>query len=492
MEKLMRNSGLSGITSVAAVLTAGLVLFCSVCAGWTQESLPAKRPDDLEFAPLHWDMQIPEKKRLNNGINLYHRRNSELPLVNISVMFGVGRSVETAADAGLAELFARTLESGGTSTVSPADFDACLDALAMNLNVDSGPYTTTLHVSMLKEDVARGMELLAQLIRNPGFDAERLETARQRLVEQIRRRPDDPAAIAEQLMLENLYPGHPLGRKPSLQSVRHISRADLVALHQRYFGPRNMHVAISGDITGSEAVQLLQTGFSGWDNPGEQADVPELEPLPETQVAPLVVVQRPLSQTTIRLVERGIKHDNPDVYAVEIMNYILGGGGFNSRLMREIRSNRGLAYSVFSHFAIGRRLQGAFFAGCETKAESVGEVVGLFTSIMQQMREQGVTQDELELAKQSRLNSFVFRFEDLHGLVKTVMEYDFFGYPDDYLIRYREHIRAVTAQDVQRVARKYLHPEQQALILVGDVEEDTLAQLGDERDVKHVRIEDLL
>ncbi|MFN2257599.1 MAG: M16 family metallopeptidase, partial [Desulfuromonadaceae bacterium] len=223
------------------------------------------------------------------------------------------------------------------------------------------------------------------------------------------------------------------------------------------------------------------------------AEVPALKELSGgVEFGPLIVAQRPLSQTTIRLVERGIKRDNPDVYAVEIMNYILGGGGFNSRLMREIRSNRGLAYSVFSHFSVGRRLQGAFFAGCETKAESVAEAVGLFASIMQEMREEGVTEEELQLAKQSQINSFVFRFENPHSLVTKIMEYDFYGYPEDYLTHYRKHISNVTAHDVQRVAQKYLHPEQQAVILVGDIGEEAIAALAHEREVENINPQDLL
>jgi zinc protease len=438
-------------------------------------------------------MHMPVRTCLDNGIKIYHRSNSELPLVDITLMFGVGRSVEDSANAGLVQLFARALENGGTQNISASDFDDRLDALAINLNVDTGPYTTSMQMSVMKEDLPEGMALLADLVRNPGFDTQRLETARQQLLEQVRRRLDNPGAIAEQLMLEYLYPDHPLGRKPTLKTLEHIEREDLQHLHHRYFGPGNMYVAISGDISGAESTHLVESSFAAWDHKVKSAVVPDLNEInSEVDSGPVIVAQRPLSQTTIRLVERGIKRDNPDVYAVEIMNYILGGGGFNSRLMREIRSNRGLAYSVFSHFSVGQRLQGAFFAGCETKADSVAEAVGLFASIMQDLRENGVSDEELSLAKQSQINSFVFRFENPHSLVARAMEYDFYGYPEDYLTNYREHIRRVSAQDVQRAAHKYLHPENQAVILVGEIAEEEIETLARGREVENIDLKDLL
>ncbi|MCA1796567.1 MAG: insulinase family protein [Geobacteraceae bacterium] len=485
----MRSSMLRRIIRVAVLL----LMLCGTTTGWGQESSQGARPDELEFEPLRWSMQTPDKISLENGIRMFHQNNAELPLVEITLMVGVGRSVENATNTGLMQLFARALANGGTRKIPASEFDAMLDALAINLNVDTGPYTTTLQMSVMREDLQKGMELLSKLVRTPGFDSERFETARQQLIEQVRRRLDNPGAIAEQLMLEQLYPDHPLGRKPTLETLGSIKRTDLLQLHQRYFGPANMYVAISGDIDGDAATQLVDANFASWKQKVKCAEVPALKELSGgVEFGPLIVAQRPLSQTTIRLVERGIKRDNPDVYAVEIMNYILGGGGFNSRLMREIRSNRGLAYSVFSHFSVGRRLQGAFFAGCETKAESVAEAVGLFASIMQEMREEGVTEEELQLAKQSQINSFVFRFENPHSLVTKIMEYDFYGYPEDYLTRYREHIRKVTAQDVQRVAKKYLHPERQAVILVGDIGEEEIAALAHEREVENINPQDLL
>ncbi|MDY0211506.1 MAG: pitrilysin family protein [Desulfuromonadaceae bacterium] len=476
------NSG-----KIATLIIGLLLMVCGSALARVQSDALPERPDALTYEELHWELRTPDKIELENGIQIYHAFDQELPLVDITLMFGIGRSVESAANTGLMSLLATALESGGTRVISAQDFDAALNALATDLRVVSGPYTTTLSLSLLKEDLPIGLELLAQLVREPGFDPERLETSRQRLMEQVRRRVDNPGAIAELLMLENLYPNHPLGRKPSLETLEHIKRSDLVELHQRYFGPENLRVAISGCVSGAEARDLIQSGFSTWEKPTELPQVPELSTPDGLQGnGPVIVASRPLAQTTLRLVERGISKDNPDVYALEVMNFILGGGGFNSRLMQEIRSNRGLAYSVFSYFSVGRCLQGAFIAGCETKTESVPEVVGLFASIMQTLRAGGVSEAELVLAQQSQINSFVFHFENLHSLVTQAMEHDFFGYPADYLARYREHISAVTTEDVYRVANKYLDPQRQTIIVVGDINPEQINQIAQEREVIRV------
>ena len=177
-----------------------------------------------------------------------------------------------------------------------------------------------------------------------------------------------------------------------------------------------------------------------------------------------------MSQTTIRIGDVGLTKDNPDQYAVRVMNFILGGGGFNSRLMQEVRSNRGLAYSVYSYFQIGRRLPGPFIAGTETRNASVPQVLGLMRNIMDHLRDNPVSEEELRIARESLVNSFVFGFDDSHAVVSQQMRLDFFGYPDDYLQGYRARIAAVTAADVQRVAKRYLHPERQQIVLVGDAE----------------------
>jgi zinc protease len=164
----------------------------------------------------------------------------------------------------------------------------------------------------------------------------------------------------------------------------------------------------------------------------------------------------------------GIDKDNPDVFALKVANFILGGGGFNSRMMREIRSDRGLAYSVYSYFDVGRRLPGLFIAGSETKSTSTVEVVQLLQQLIEQIRDEPVSEAELELAKKSLINSFIFAFENSHSIVSRKVRLDYYDYPKDYLETYRQKLAAVTVADVQRVAHKYLHPDLLQIVLVGN------------------------
>jgi zinc protease len=192
------------------------------------------------------------------------------------------------------------------------------------------------------------------------------------------------------------------------------------------------------------------------------------------------VVDKEIPQTSILLGHQGINKDNPDLYALQVANFILGGGGFNSRMMREVRSNRGLAYSVYSYFRVGQQLPGQFIAGSETKTASTAEVVALLRRLIQQLRDEPVSAAELELARQSLINSFVFAFTDTHSIVSRRVRLDFYRYPEDYLENYQRQIAAVTIADVQRVARQYLRPEDLQIVLVGASREflEGISQLG--------------
>jgi zinc protease len=176
----------------------------------------------------------------------------------------------------------------------------------------------------------------------------------------------------------------------------------------------------------------------------------------------------------------GISKDNPDVFALQVANYILGGGGFNSRMMREVRSDRGLAYSVYSYFQVGRRLPGLFIVSSETKCQSTVEVVTLLQQLICQIRDEPVSAAELDLAKESLINSFVFAFANSHSVVNRKVRLDYYGYPKDYLETYRQRIADVTIADVQRVARQYLHPDALQIVLVGDGQlySDEIKKLG--------------
>ncbi|OQY24716.1 MAG: hypothetical protein B6I37_02905 [Desulfobacteraceae bacterium 4572_35.2] len=448
-----------------------------------------QRPDQVELSELEFTIEYPEQFQLTNGIDVFFKQDSELPLIDVSIIVDAGKIGVPNKMAGLEKLVAALLRNGGAGRWSAEQLDQQLEQLAAQVQVKASTYTTNFDMSVLREDAQLGVEILAAMVQEPSFDSQRFDINQQQLLESIRRRGDHAARLAQQVLFAKLYAGHPLANSSRYDTVAPLTVEDVKHYYYHHFSPQHTRIVISGDLTVAEAKQWLDHSFAAWQHLGEDNFLPSFK---DSNPSGLVFIHRPIPQTTILLGEIGIEKNNPDLHAVQVMNYILGGGGFGSRLMREIRSNRGLAYSVYSYFSVGRRLLGSFIAGCETKNESVAEVVNLLRGEMEIIRQQPITAQELNQAKDSLINSFVFTFENTHALAKRIMSQQMYGYPENYLEEYRQRIAAVTIDDVQRVALKYLHPDQQLLILVGDREalQPSLKQLA--QPVEEIQLNDLL
>ncbi len=442
------------LPSILLLLLAG----CSVSA--------PVRPDQLSFAPLKFEVPRIEAVTLANGIRLYLHEDHELPLVEISVTAGSGGIADPPEQTGLTDLLAALLRTGGAGDFAPEAFDRELERLAADFTVAADTYTTQMALSLRRDDLRAGLEMLHDVLYRPRFDAGRLELARRQAIELVRRQDDDPGALASRELMRALYGEHPLGRSPSVTGLESIRRDDLVARHCRDLAEAPLWIGISGDFDRAEVTRLVTEIFA--DRTGGQGRKAPVPPLVSAEAPALWLAEKEIPQSTILFGEVAIDKDNPDLPAVRVMNFILGGGGFNSRLMREVRSNRGLAYSVYSYYDIGRRLPGPFVAGCETKNGAAVEVVALMRDIMNDLRENPVTMEELRLAQESLINSFVFAFSDSRQVVNQQMRLDYYDYAPDYLQTYRDKIAAVTVADVQRVARAYLNPDRQQLVLVGN------------------------
>lgn len=441
-----------------------LVLLLSGCS--QQLHTQNVRPDQLSFPPLEFKFPEVMKQQLDNGLKCYLKEDHELPLVELTVMIEGGSIYDPLHKTGLSSFFANTLSTGGTQQSSPSELEAELEAMAANLSVSSSLYGYEIDLSLNREDLERGLEIMTEILRYPRFDKDRMELVRSQLLEEIKRKNDDPGAIAGRLLEHAIYRDHPLGVYPTLASVASITRQDLEQLHNRFFQPQNVWFAVSGDVTQTKLNALMNQYLGDWvKGTALNAQIPVPPPAPEGKI---ILADKPVPQTTILIGHTGIDKNNPDLFALKVANFILGGGGFNSRMMREIRSDRGLAYSVYSYFDIGRRLPGLFIAGSETKSSSTSEVVRLLRQLIEQIREEPVSEAELELAKESLINSFIFAFENSHSIVSRKVRLDYYGYPDSYLENYRQKLAAVTVADVQRVSRQYLHPDKLQIVLVGD------------------------
>lgn len=444
-----------------------LLILCLLCLaplhGLAAEPL---NPRTMTFAPLSFTIPKSERVLLNNGTPVYLLQDRELPIVAVSAMIRTGSVYDPAAKSGLALLTGAQLRNGGTRSLAPAALDDELEFMASSVESSFGSDMGTVSLTGLSRNLERGLQLFSEVLFHPRFDDKRFQQGKKQALEAIRRQNDDPKEVGDRELAKAIYAGHPLGQEPTAASVNAITRADLQQFHTRFVRPDNILLTVSGDFDRKEVLELLNR-LIGSIKPAGTLQLPPIPPV-TLQFSPAVLyAPKQVNQSVIRLGHLGISKDDPDLYAIRVLDFILGGS-FTSRLTMEIRTNQGLAYHVGSHFDVGRRFLGSFTAGTETRADATARVIGLMTSIIEGVRKEPVTEQELHLAKESIVNSFLFGFTTPASIVMQQARLEFYGYQPDFLDRYRERIAAVTREDLLRAARKHLRPDAFKLVVVGD------------------------
>lgn len=459
-----------------------LVLTLAGAVGANAVAAKGADPRTMTFPPLEFKIPKSERVQLKNGMVVYLLEDHELPIVNINAYVGTGDVYDPSDKVGLAGIVGATLRSGGTKNTPPEKLDRELEFMASSIESGIDADVGSVACSTLTKNLDRTLQLYAEVMMQPAFDPARVELARNQTLEAIRRQNDDPKGVADRELRKAIYDGHPLGRIPTLKSVKAITRNDLVAFWDRYYYPKNVILAVAGDFDRKRLLSRLEELFGAW--PNKATLFPKIPQPSEHPEAEVLLVQKDLNQSVIRMGHLGIEKSNPDLYALRVMDHILGGG-FTSRLTQEIRSNRGLAYSVFAFNDIGRRYTGTFLAETETKTESTATVTALMESIISGMRKEEVTPQELALAKDSIINSFIFGFQRPESVVNQQARLEYYGYPPGYLENYRNNIAKVTARDVLRVARKYLHPDAMKIVIVGNSKkfDAALSEFGKVREI---------
>lgn len=472
-------AALPGACSICVSLIC-MVLFCLQPAAWGAE-LP--NPREMKFPALEFSIPKAEKHLLANGIPVYMLKDSEIPIVSISALIRTGSVYDPPGKSGLSSLVGSQLRGGGTVELDPRKLDEELEFMASSIESSFGTDSGTVSMTTLSRNTARTLELFASVLFRPRFDPKRLEIARQQSLETIRRENDDPKELGDRILLKSIYSGHPLGVTPTSGSVASITRQDMVDFHKRFVRGENLIITVAGDFNRDEIIGMLEKHLGGQRGEGPLA-IPDI-PLVRMQFAPEVLyVRKKVNQSVIRLGHLGITKDNPDIYAIRVLDFILGGS-FTSRLMMEIRTNQGLAYNVGSHFDIGRRFTGSFTAETETRSETTAKTISLMTSIIERIRKEPVTAEELKLAKDSIVNSFLFGFTSPTAIVSQQARLELYGYDPQYLDRYRGRISAVTSKDILQAAQKYLKPESFKLVVVGDdgALDRPLVEFGEVREI---------
>ncbi len=430
----------------------------------------AADPRSMQFPPVVFHPPEAERIELPNGMILYLLEDHELPLVNLYLIVRTGSIYEPADKVGLADLTGTVMRTGGSRRQSGDAIDEELEFMAADLSMGIGQEMGFANLNLLRKDLDQGLALFADLLIHPAFAQEKLELAKRQVIEGIRRRNDSPRSIASRNFAKLLYGAdHPYARESTVESVERIRREDLVAFHRTYFHPNNAMIAVSGDVKREEIIAKLTQVFAEWKvEPVVLPPVPPVKPLFEPSVN---YIYKDVPQTTIRIGHLGIKQDNPDFFALSVMDDILGSGGFASRLFREVRTHQGLAYSVGSLFNPGNLDLGVFMAYSETKPTTTLKTISAMINEINRIREAPVSDEELKQAKDSFLNSFVFSFSSPTQVVSRQMILEYYHLPKDFLESFRDHVAKVTKEDILRVARQYLHPDGLVILAVGRQEE---------------------
>jgi predicted Zn-dependent peptidase len=429
-------------------------------------------PDKLVFKPLAYTPPRAALHRvvLKNGMVVFIAEDPTLPLVDISVTVRTGSYLDPAGQEGLAALTGSLLRNGGTRTLTAEQLDERLDFLAARVATSVGETSGTASLNCLAENLDDSLKLFVEMLKEPRFQEDRLALAKEQALQEMTRRNDDPEDIERREWNVLLYgEGKGPNRFTTEASIRSVSRADLAAFHKRYFHPAGMIASVSGAFSRPEMIRKLEAAFAGW--PGARPEVPPVPSEISTAPAGLYRIQKEVPQGRVSIGLPAVKRDSPDIYALEVMNEILGGSGFASRIMRTVRSNEGLAYSAGSALRFGVYYPGAFRALFQSKSRTVTYATQLVLDEIKKVREQPVTADELDTIKRSLVETFPSNFESKAKTVALFAADEYTRRDPAFWQTYRDRIQAVTPADVQRVARQYLAPEKLLVLVVGDQKE---------------------
>lgn len=427
---------------------------------------PLANPRTMKFPELNFQIPKGERVVLECGMPVYLLRDTELPIINLTALARTGSVYEPASKTGLAGMVGSVMRSGGAGGVAPEKMDDELEFMASAVESGIGDDMGTVSLTSLKKNFNRTLQIFSDVLLRPDFSEKRLEIARRQSIEGLRRQNDDPKEIAGRELSRAIYAGHPLGEITTFDSITAITRQDLVDFHRRFFRSDNMILAVSGDFDRTALLKELNNIFKA-DKKLDALVLPEI-PQPKQQfLGEVLYGNKDVNQSVIRMGHLGLTKDSPDIYAVRLLDYILGGS-FTSRLTMEIRTNQGLAYSVGSHFDIGRRFTGSFVAETETKAESTIRTINLMKKIITDLTQEQVSDAEINAAREYMINSFMFGFTSPASIVTQRARLEYYAYPDGYLEQYRDNIAKVTKTDILNAARKYLHTDAFKLVVVGD------------------------
>lgn len=427
----------------------------------------------------NFDMPELEIFELENGIRIYMVEDRELPLIDLTVLVRTGGIQVPDHQVGLQNIAGTVMRSGGSVNYPDNVLNEMLENRAAEMETEIGFSSGSAHMNVLSDDFSELLPVFIDLLVNPAFPSERLELAKTQQRSSIARRNDDQGTVANREFQRLVYgEGSKYARRIEYATLDNITRDDVVAFHQQAFVSRNMMIGVTGDFDREEMRRMLTQAFSAIPS-GDQTQL-EFPDVDYTFESGIYFVDKPdVNQSYVLLGHIGGLRDSPDYAALQVMNRVLSGG-FSSRLMQVVRSELGLAYSVFGNYGSGLYFPGTFTAGVLTQSDSTAAAIDAIIAQIRRLQDEPVTEEELTSTRDQFLNTLVFQYPSISSVLRERMNNDYAGLPADTFEQLVAQIQQVTVADVQAVAQRYLQPDNIKILVVGNAQEtgDQLARFG--------------
>ena len=449
------------------VISMGCIVFAQ--QPWQQVPIPPL----AKFTP-----QQPTRIQLANGMVIFLQEDHELPLISGTVLIKGGASSEPAAKVGMMSIYAGSWRTSGTEKKNGDQLDDELEAIGAKVESGAGVDTTSASFNCLKENFDQVFADFLDVLEHPVFREDKIALTKRRLSTAISRRNDEIGSIAGREAAKLGYgKDSPYGREAQYWTVAAVTRQDLLVWHKRHFAPNNIIFGMVGDFDSKQMENRLREAFGSLPK-GRPYDPPQI-PVPGPKPGVYVAEKTDVNQSEIAMLGVGIRRDNPDYFAVRVMNEIFGGG-FSSRLFKNLRSKQALAYSVGGGVGAGYNHPGLIDISMGTKSASTAKAVSALYQQIDDLLSNPPTDAELKQARDSILNGFIFAYDSPDKVLSEQLTYELYGYPKDFLERFRDAVDKVTSADVHRVAKKYIDKRKLAVLVVGNPKEfdKSLTQFG--------------
>jgi predicted Zn-dependent peptidase len=419
-------------------------------------------------SPKLRDIKIPKIQRvtLDNGMQLFVVEDRQLPVIKIQAMIRTGSIYDPADKIGLAAVTAKVMRTGGTVSKTGDEIDRLLENAAATVETRVEQNCGYADLWSIKEKFDTVLPILADVLMNPVFRQDKIELAKIEFRTEIAQRNDELYTIGSREFKKLIYgPNSVWARQTEYDTIDNISRDDLIAFHKKFYHPNNVMLSVCGDFNAPQMIKKIQAAFKDW----QKTDV-RLPDVPKVQYdyrqTVNLIRKKDINQSAVYMGHIDGLMSDPDYFSLVVMNKILGDG-FTSRLFKNVRSRQGLAYNVFGVYRADYDHPGIFYVACQTKSATTVQAVRAMMEQVKLMTEGEVTDEELAIAKESYLNSYVFNFDTNNKIVNRLMTYEYFGYPADFLQKTKENIEKVSKKDVLQVAKKHLVPDKMQILAIG-------------------------